>query len=760
MPIRHKSHVQEDLSRRQFEEIIEPWTVPSFTVRDYGIDVTVEFTNPIKDSGNFEMLGKFFNVQLKSQTKVLKNNKFTSIAVDVDKIQYWFNSNVATMIAVYVVKSKKYYYRWINQELINEIEGEDKNWLSQKEKTIRIPYSNDLSDTQNRSAIFSYVLDWKQPSRKIIPPGKYFEFKTTIDTYVSQLQEETTKYNFASTDSLLKTCRSSLDQALYRVAISGPSRAGKSSFINALLNFDNKEVSPVDITQTTAVPIQIFPGTKTSITVFFADNRKEEFDYSENIIKKYATQNQNPDNILGVSLLAIFLPLLKLQYGVSYVDAAGLDDPNDDIISTTLAFVKKCNAIVYIIDASPISDGGFIFRNDFKKHLIDFSTNIEKVFLVFNKSDKANPERLEILKNQVTKDLSKFSLYEKFQGKIYYLSAEKYDSLSHLDKFSRFEEDLWKYILNENKTGFINLYSSIKEIKAVIENIKGLVSLKLGNSDKSAEVSKMIQALKPRVDELAVEYSTKLKSTRQYMFYFVNLKKVESIKYVYEYLSGIPTNKSLPKGEAIKQMLRNDLEVCMRQGNVEYEHQVRAIKSLIDTWIKTHLKEIKKVLNDGVTKVVDFTELELLRIPDIDYSASIGMGITSFLGGLLVNPIVGLFTGLLGFLGSEIFNSESRRKKQIAKIMPEIERAAELSFAKVISAYNSVIDEQTGKIEKYADDHIQSYLNDLEKQISMLGKTLSPTERKSLGDTKVCLEKINKELDSLVLEMKLYYDPS
>src|ERR1700739_4571502 len=100
-PKRISAHIKEDKSKREFEEIIEPFFVTGWNQRDYGIDTAVEITSHVDFQGNVELESKCFLVQLKSTDVLVCNSKEISFSVPTKKILYWYNYNLPVSFVIY-----------------------------------------------------------------------------------------------------------------------------------------------------------------------------------------------------------------------------------------------------------------------------------------------------------------------------------------------------------------------------------------------------------------------------------------------------------------------------------------------------------------------------------------------------------------------------------------------------------------------------------------------------------------------------------
>src|SRR5690606_33461782 len=110
--------------------------------------------------------------------------------------------------------------------------------------------------------------------------------------------------------------------------ITGLSRVGKSSLINAMLR--RQGVSPTGIYQTTGVPIQIAPSEEDRVVITYHDGREQFEKFSPKVIAQYASQSLNEDNFKNVKIVNIGLANVLLAKGISLYDIPGLDDPSDE----------------------------------------------------------------------------------------------------------------------------------------------------------------------------------------------------------------------------------------------------------------------------------------------------------------------------------------------------------------------------------------------------------------------------------------------
>jgi ribosome biogenesis GTPase A len=108
-----------------------------------------------------------------------------------------------------------------------------------------------------------------------------------------------------------------LQALVLEVAVVGEFKRGKSSLINALLG---RQVLPVGVLPLTAVPTVLERGEE-GLLVEYADGRREQHTLDQ--LARFATEDANPANTLGVTRVTARLHAPLLDDGVRLVDTPG-----------------------------------------------------------------------------------------------------------------------------------------------------------------------------------------------------------------------------------------------------------------------------------------------------------------------------------------------------------------------------------------------------------------------------------------------------
>lgn len=109
------------------------------------------------------------------------------------------------------------------------------------------------------------------------------------------------------------------EQGVVDVAVLGQFKAGKSSFLNALIG---KDVLPVGVLPATAVITRIGYGPAERAVVRHLSGESEEIPLER--LPEFVTEQKNPGNEKQVSVADVELPFLERYRGMRFVDTPGL----------------------------------------------------------------------------------------------------------------------------------------------------------------------------------------------------------------------------------------------------------------------------------------------------------------------------------------------------------------------------------------------------------------------------------------------------
>jgi len=138
----------------------------------------------------------------------------------------------------------------------------------------------------------------------------------------------------------------------FEIAVFGRVSSGKSSLLNHILGVD---VLPVGVTPITAVPVRVRYGREAAIEVSLAGGQTVRAGVAE--LERYASEERNPGNELGVTRVEVALPSPRLAEGLVFVDTPGLGALATAGAAETLAYLPRSDlGIVLISAATPIGE--------------------------------------------------------------------------------------------------------------------------------------------------------------------------------------------------------------------------------------------------------------------------------------------------------------------------------------------------------------------------------------------------------------------
>ena len=202
----------------------------------------------------------------------------------------------------------------------------------------------------------------------------------------------------------LDQLRVRFQSGVFRLAVLGQFKRGKSTLLNALLG---AELLPTDILPVTAIPTYIAAAESLSVTVLFSDDSKTpaRFDVGGELslsgfLSKYVTESGNPNNQLGVERVEIGHPAAILNQGVVLIDTPGIGSTHRHNTEVAYEVLPQCDAALFLVSPDPpITEVELNYLKDIRQHL-------PRTFFVLNKvdnlDDKERVASINFLADQLT----------------------------------------------------------------------------------------------------------------------------------------------------------------------------------------------------------------------------------------------------------------------------------------------------------------------------------------------------------------------
>lgn len=168
--------------------------------------------------------------------------------------------------------------------------------------------------------------------------------------------------------------REKLENQKVTVSVIGQFKRGKSALVNGILE---DEVLPVGIVPVTAVVTTVEYGPK-SASVHFNNGVVKEVAFEE--ISVYVNEQENQDNRLNVTKVAIKTPSQFLESGITFVDTPGVGSMHENNTEEAYAFVKESDAVIFTLSVdSPINQIEIDFLKNAKEYAAKFYFAVNKI---------------------------------------------------------------------------------------------------------------------------------------------------------------------------------------------------------------------------------------------------------------------------------------------------------------------------------------------------------------------------------------------
>jgi predicted GTPase len=265
----------------------------------------------------------------------------------------------------------------------------------------------------------------------------------------------------------------------FTLAVVGQFKRGKSSLMNAIVGRDLLPTGVLPVTS--AVTIMRF-GQDERLLISHPNDR---FHQSAPLaaLSEYVTQAANPGNKKQVDAVYIELPLPFLRRGLEFVDTPGVGSAIDANTATTMNFLPKCDAAVFVTSVdSPMTAVEAAFLADIRQHA-------EKLFYVVNKIDLLEDQEQEEVLDYISRTIRQQTGATNLR--IYPVSAR-------LGMKARLIEDSDGYArsglaaLEEALAAFLTSEKSVALLVAVLNKLLRLT----GQKPELAEIEKELASLR------------------------------------------------------------------------------------------------------------------------------------------------------------------------------------------------------------------------------------------------------------------------
>ena len=571
-------------------------------------------------------------------------------------------------------------------------------------------------------------------------------------------------YQANKSDNLKKAVSSrkkSLNKNKLYVAVFGVQGAGKSSFLNALVA--GGDILPVEADETTCIPVELHKSLdgKEKGIIFYDNGKQDRIEVDRAKIDKYVNNVHNPENELGVDHIELYINSSFLREDIVFVDLPGVASLREGNQETTLQYIDRCTAAVFIIRTLPtigrfestlmrlvwpqVSQSFFVqnfWSGESRRELENGREHNKKILKDISFDININ-EEIEIIPVQV-KDATKavFTGNQKLkQDSNLDLIEEKLQ-----DGFDNWQEEItlstasWlKSVLGETRKYFKSISSDLE--KDTDQAIKDLEKKQREFKEKRKDIKEKFADLRYKAhsfeDDIKKEMKKFIKKTRKEMLSNTE-KKIE---------------KGIFDGEYLEKIIEDAVNDSQSRVAVELEFKLEDMTEYIMEDFKDILKETVDIREDMVDDLdVESVEDKFKGEKALSAIGGIGGGLggAALVGFIVSNPagwvvgagmlVGGLIGGLLGQKGKEKVEEE-----RIKKAKKPARKSINKAFRKIKKNIKKEIDKYRHNIIDKLDQTLEDELNNIEEEY----KSRLEIIRDNKEDKKEKLEKINNKISKI-----------
>ncbi|MDX9977253.1 MAG: dynamin family protein [Candidatus Cloacimonadales bacterium] len=555
-----------------------------------------------------------------------------------------------------------------------------------------------------------------------------------------------------------------------RISVLGSQGSGKSTFLNALLLDDT--ILPVDVDETTCIPVEMKYTNEEQLkaTVFYQNGNSLEVPATEEGLKPYVHQVDNPDNTKEIDRIVLHSNNKLLKSGLVLVDLPGVGSLSQKNQKTTYNYIKESAAAIYLLRTNPPID-----QTD--KVMIQLTLPlITKTFFVQNQWVDETAAEVE-------------------DGKLYNL--ERLSDLAKLNNHS--EKDIDIRVINVHKALIGKLHDDQKKIDE--SKIKPFFDVLISFSEKWKQ--SIIESIRDKTKSFVVDSINVIQEQRR----ITDLNLQDAIKEITAkedvFKKEFDNNKKI--ADDCLQFIRNEKYKIIEEIETVAHHAYSQLRNSIREEIQRGLVSsdmVRNALQNHINEQNDFVFYEINpsiiallesishRISQLgDFSFEKGQiasnvsvsdkskvhsfyapiaGLAGAVGGALggaslgatfgsaFGPVGSIIGGVLGgLLGSFLGNRAKtvHLDQQKRQTWSEVEPYTNAFKDNIIQAYNKQLDKLYTDINREINNWHKNNKNEFESYIDALKKDIQKTDQEKsnfiqmLNTDQAILEKYLREME-------------
>lgn len=741
-------------ARESFERVIHPWSVNVWRELDGGQEGIIEITRPAMNDTTTESTGRRFVVHIGRVSSRTPGRVVVNLRTET--LRRLLQGTEPALIAVFDDSTECFLYRWADVVLRRGIEAERPTWALTDGVDVPVPVSQTIG-TDSLSDIEHNVILHRRGSL-LLEPGAFFRYQGRAMAAVDELSQLAARHDIRSVQERLKRLHDMLQHATYMIAVAGPSRAGKSTLLNALIG---RQLSPVGTEPTTAVWIVVMTGSTDRATVFMHDGQSTvEGPPDAEFLEEYAAQRMNEDNVKRVQHILVRLRSAALERGVAFIDAPGLRDPSPEIQIVTERALKAAHAIIYVLDVSPARDGGFQVDASTIDEIRKLGGATDKMFLVLNKADRLEAGQTEKVLEHVDKRLTKYGVKSYFGHAPILLSAEAgwqhhLRSRPGTSPLAELETILWRHLLDSNSTGMDRLRLAVTELLRASQEFSTLFSQELRIALTTKKFAESIANCKQRRDELLQACQERRREDIELVRKRLANFRASYLVQLAEQLQCVRINDELPSRDILLSQLRASVRPAVLSIWNDVVQRLTIFSADVGKRIEDALEQVRFVIEAPTVRDAPAELIASLALQPAELCPEAAIwSIFGGLVGLAFGPLGVVFGTVLGGLGGWLAGREKHREKQIARSVKNVAQALDEMLARAESAMMDKIGKFHKQLHDQAVDRIDVFLHDIERRRARGDVVLDHEEKCQITAAREEIDKIATVVARLAEELR------
>lgn len=219
----------------------------------------------------------------------------------------------------------------------------------------------------------------KTKGRRIMMDKQLFnilENRPSIHSFVSQDEQQAFEKNSSDLAYLISNKKTPL-----KVVLMGEVKAGKSTLINAIIG---EEVSPVGVTETTSVIMDISHSIEKSGVIHWKDGSKKSLTIP-NIYQLLKDNIHTPTFYSEIESVKLTFPFDNLQ-SIQLIDTPGMETITSSNNEITKKFIQKADVVLWVLSAHHIG------QINIEDQILEVADYGKPVVILINRMDQINGE--------------------------------------------------------------------------------------------------------------------------------------------------------------------------------------------------------------------------------------------------------------------------------------------------------------------------------------------------------------------------------